>query len=337
MKRLALFASGNGTNVQQISEYFKDSKEIKVDCVVINKQNIYVIERAKNLNLDCFYFNREDFYNTDKVLNLMRQRQIDYIILAGFLWLIPDNLIANYDHKIINIHPALLPNYGGKGMYGHHVHEAVVKAKEKQSGITIHYVNDKYDSGDIIFQAVCEVKPTDTADDLAANIHLLEKTYFPKVIEQTIFLQTTIEMAKQNVINNIGGPFAALIVKNREIIASATNTVTSTNDPTAHAEVNAIRKACEKIQNFDLSGCEIYTSCEPCPMCLSAIYWARIDKIYFAGDKDDAKSGDFDDSFIYNQISLDKADREIKSVQFLKEMGKEPFEVWNSKKDKIHY
>jgi phosphoribosylglycinamide formyltransferase 1 len=186
MKKLALFASGNGTNVQQISEYFANSKEVKVDCVVVNKQNIFVIQRAKNLGIDCFYFNREDFYNSSKVLEKMQQRGIDYIILAGFLWLVPENLLKNYDHKIINIHPALLPNYGGKGMYGHHVHEAVVAAKEEQSGITIHYVNEKYDSGDIIFQAKCNLDPQDTAEDLAAKIHLLEKEYFPKVIERVV-------------------------------------------------------------------------------------------------------------------------------------------------------
>ena len=186
MKKLALFASGNGTNVQQISEYFAQSDKVKVDCVVVNKENIYVIKRAEKFGIDCFYFNREDFYNSDKVLDLMKTRGIDYIILAGFLWLVPANLLQNYDRKIINIHPALLPNYGGKGMYGHHVHEAVIKAKEKRSGITVHYVNDKYDSGDIIFQAECSIEPADTPDDLAAKIHVLEKTYFPKVIEEVV-------------------------------------------------------------------------------------------------------------------------------------------------------
>ncbi len=186
MKKLSLFASGNGTNVQQISEYFANNSEVKVDCVVVNKQNIFVIQRAKNLGIDCFYFNKEDFYNSNKVLDLMQQRGIDYIILAGFLWLIPDSLLKNYDHKIINIHPALLPNYGGKGMYGHHVHEAVIQAKEQQSGITIHYVNEKYDSGDIIFQAKCKIDAQDTAEDLATKIHLLEKQYYPQIIEKVV-------------------------------------------------------------------------------------------------------------------------------------------------------
>lgn len=186
MKNIALFASGNGTNVQQIAEYFQGSKEVKVDCVVVNKKNIYVIERAKNLNIPCFYFNREDFYESEKVLNLMQERKIDYIILAGFLWLIPTNLLQAYNNKIVNIHPALLPKYGGKGMYGHHVHEAVVANKETESGITIHYANEKYDSGDIIFQARCVVEEKDSADDVAAKIHLLEKEYYPKVVESVV-------------------------------------------------------------------------------------------------------------------------------------------------------
>lgn len=186
MKNIALFASGNGTNVQQIAEYFQGSKEVNVDCVVVNKKNIYVIERAKNLNIPCFYFNREDFYESDKVLNIMQERKIDYIILAGFLWLIPTNLLQAYNNKIVNIHPALLPKYGGKGMHGHHVHEAVVANKEKESGITIHYANEKYDSGDIIFQARCVVEGKDSPDDVAAKIHLLEKEYYPKVVESVV-------------------------------------------------------------------------------------------------------------------------------------------------------
>ena len=186
MKNIALFASGNGTNVQQITEYFNTNGDIQVSCVVVNRRNIYVIERAKKLGLPCFYFNREDFYNTDKVLSLMRERSIDYIILAGFLWLIPENLIAAFPQRIINIHPALLPKYGGKGMYGHNVHQAVVEAGEQESGITVHYVNEHYDSGDIIFQAKCSVSSQDSADDLAQKIHLLEKEYFPKIIERVV-------------------------------------------------------------------------------------------------------------------------------------------------------
>ncbi|MBP3253603.1 MAG: phosphoribosylglycinamide formyltransferase [Bacteroidales bacterium] len=186
MKKLALFASGNGTNVQQITEYFAGNDGIMVDCVIVNRKNIYVIERAKNLCVDCFYFSKEDFYQTDNVLQLLRSRDIDFIVLAGFLWLIPQNLLDAYNHKIINIHPALLPSYGGKGMYGHHVHEAVIASHEKESGITIHYVNEHYDRGSIIFQAKCQIEKGDSAEDLAAKIHNLEKKYYPKIIEQVV-------------------------------------------------------------------------------------------------------------------------------------------------------
>lgn len=186
MINLALFASGNGTNVQQISEYFANVPDVTVSCVVVNRKNIYVTERARKLSIECFYFDRDDFYNSDKVTKLLKQRKIDYIVLAGFLWLVPSDILKLYEGKILNIHPALLPKYGGKGMYGHHVHQAVIEAKEKQSGITIHYVNEQYDSGDIIFQATCDISPSDTPEDLAQKIHLLEKEYFPKVIDQVI-------------------------------------------------------------------------------------------------------------------------------------------------------
>ncbi|MDO5760181.1 MAG: phosphoribosylglycinamide formyltransferase [Bacteroidota bacterium] len=186
MKNIVLFASGNGSNVQQITEYFRGSKEVNVACVVVNRKNIYVIERAKNLGLECYYFNREDFYNSDKVLNLLKEKQADYIILAGFLWLVPKNILSEYERKIINIHPALLPKYGGKGMYGHNVHEAVIENKEQESGITIHFVNQEYDKGDIIFQAKCEITQQDNAESLAEKIHILEKEYFPKIIERVI-------------------------------------------------------------------------------------------------------------------------------------------------------
>jgi len=186
MKKLALFASGYGTNVQQIMDYFKDSNNIKIDVVIVNKKDSYARERAKNMGVDNLYFNRDDFYNSDKVLEELKKREIDMIVLAGFLLLIPQNLIYNFPNAIINIHPALLPKYGGKGMYGHFVHETVIANKEKESGITIHYVNDRYDEGQTIFQAKCEVSPNDTPDDLAAKIHLLEKEYFPKVIESIL-------------------------------------------------------------------------------------------------------------------------------------------------------
>lgn len=186
MKKIALFASGNGTNVQQIAEYFKNNNNVNIELIIVNKKDAYVRQRAKNLGIEDIYFNREDFYNSNKVLDVLKERKIDFIVLAGFLWMVPQNILDNFPNSIINIHPALLPKYGGKGMYGHHVHETVIANKEKESGITIHYVNDHYDEGQIIFQAKCEIMPNDTADELAEKIHLLEKEYFPKVIESVL-------------------------------------------------------------------------------------------------------------------------------------------------------
>jgi phosphoribosylglycinamide formyltransferase-1 len=187
MKRLALFASGNGTNVQQITEYFAErNRGITADCVIYNRKDAYVATRAKNLNLPAFYMKKDDFYSGDKVLNLMSERGIDYIILAGFLLLVPQNLIEAYPERIINIHPALLPKYGGPGMYGHHVHETVIAHHEPESGITIHLVDQQFDHGRTLFQAKCQLTSADTPDTLASKIHLLEKEYYPRVIEQFV-------------------------------------------------------------------------------------------------------------------------------------------------------
>ncbi|MDD2529648.1 MAG: phosphoribosylglycinamide formyltransferase [Bacteroidales bacterium] len=186
MKKIAIFASGNGTNLQRIAEYFKESDEIKVDIVIVNKKDAYAIERAKNLGIEYIYYNREEFYNSEKVLKTLMEREIDLIVLAGFLWLMPKNILKQFPNKIINIHPALLPKYGGKGMYGHHVHQAIVENKEKESGISIHFVNENYDEGEIIFQAKCEVGPEDTAETLADKIHILEQEHFPKIIESVL-------------------------------------------------------------------------------------------------------------------------------------------------------
>jgi phosphoribosylglycinamide formyltransferase-1 len=143
-----------------------------------------VLERARRLGVSSFTFTREEFKMTDKVLNELQKREIDLIVLAGFLWLIPHNLIRRF--KIVNIHPALLPKYGGKGMFGMNVHHAVVENKETETGITIHYVDEKYDEGEIIFQAKCEVKPEDTAEDVASKVHELEYLYFPKIIGRVV-------------------------------------------------------------------------------------------------------------------------------------------------------
>jgi phosphoribosylglycinamide formyltransferase-1 len=185
MKNIALFASGNGTNVQRIAEYFSDNENVCIKLIVCNNANAYVLERAEKLGIkSCLINKKETFYNSNSVLEILQQNSIDFIVLAGFLWLIPDAVIAEFPNKIINIHPALLPKYGGKGMYGMHVHEAVVANKERESGITIHYVNRHYDEGEIIFQAKCPLSPEDTPENLAQKIHALEYEYFPKVVEK---------------------------------------------------------------------------------------------------------------------------------------------------------
>lgn len=186
MKKIAIFASGSGTNAQRIIEYFKDHKDISVELVLSNNPQSYVLERARNLNVDSLIFNRSEFYETDKVLCILQKKEVCLIILAGFLWLIPDYLINAYKDKIINIHPALLPKYGGKGMYGMRVHEAVIQAGEKESGISIHFIDEKYDAGQIIFQAKCEVSEKETPETLAKKIHLLEYQHFPVVIEKVL-------------------------------------------------------------------------------------------------------------------------------------------------------
>lgn len=186
MRKIALFASGSGTNVENIANYFEQNSNVECSVVLVNKKDAYVIQRAKKLNIPAIVFTRDEFYNTNKVLDILNEYKIDLIVLAGFLWLVPQNLIDQYIEKIINIHPALLPKYGGKGMYGAKVHEAVVANKEIESGITIHLVNEKYDDGAILSQAVCEVLPTDSADMVASKVHALEYEHFPKVIEQYI-------------------------------------------------------------------------------------------------------------------------------------------------------
>lgn len=186
MKRLAIFVSGSGTNLQRIAEYFASNPNVDIACVVSNNKDAYANQRAKNLGIPLLLVDKACF-NDPKFVERMKSLDIDLIVLAGFLWLIPQQLIEAFPNKIINIHPALLPKYGGKGFYGHHVHEAVVAAHEKESGITIHYVNEKYDSGDIIFQKTVALTPTDTPDDVAAKIHVLEQENFPVVIEKLLF------------------------------------------------------------------------------------------------------------------------------------------------------
>lgn len=184
MKRIAVFASGSGTNAEKIVEYFNEDKNIEVVLIVSNKADAYVHERAKKLNIPSFTFTKAEFDEGTPVIRLLRQHQVDVIVLAGFLLKISQPLIDAFPNSIINIHPALLPKFGGKGMYGSRVHESVIAAGEIESGITIHYINEHYDEGAIIFQTKCKVKPEDTPEDLAQRIHALEHKHFPRIIEE---------------------------------------------------------------------------------------------------------------------------------------------------------
>lgn len=186
MNKIAIFASGSGTNAENIINFFKENKKIEISLIFSNNKNAYVIQRAINHNIKYHIFSRPEFYQTKNILDILQDHQIDFIILAGFLWLIPEYLIDAYPNKIINIHPALLPKYGGKGMYGINVHKAVIENNEKESGITIHYVNKEYDKGNIIFQAKCPVLPDDQPEDVAKKVHELEYAHFPKVIEDVL-------------------------------------------------------------------------------------------------------------------------------------------------------
>lgn len=186
MKNIAIFASGSGSNAENIIKYFEEKKSAKVIIILTNNPHAYVLDRAARLGVPSIIFDRKDFHDGSMVLNILLAHKVDFIALAGFLWLVPDNILVNYKRRIINIHPALLPDFGGKGMYGDKVHRAVIEAGRKESGITIHYVNEEYDKGEIIFQAKCAVSPGETPESLAAKIHELEYRYYPEVIEKLI-------------------------------------------------------------------------------------------------------------------------------------------------------
>ena len=185
MKKIVIFASGSGTNAENVVLYFNKTEIAKVIYIFSNNANAKVLERAKNLNIPTEVFSKEDF-NGDKVLQKLNKIQPDLIILAGFLLKFPQNCVAAFPNKIINIHPALLPKYGGKGMYGMNVHRAVVENKEHETGITIHYVNENYDEGNIIFQKNVPLSGNETPEEVAAKIYELEQKYFPSVIEKLI-------------------------------------------------------------------------------------------------------------------------------------------------------
>ncbi len=186
MKNIAIFASGSGTNAENITKYFAGNTTANVKLILSNKKDAGVLQRAKRLGIETIVFDRDTFYNTNNIVELLQKNHIDYIVLAGFLWLVPDNILKAYGGSIVNIHPALLPRHGGKGMYGDRVHRAVVEAGDKETGITIHKVNEKYDSGDIIAQYKVAVEPGDTPEMVATKVHALEYKYFPSEIEKEI-------------------------------------------------------------------------------------------------------------------------------------------------------
>ena len=185
-KRLVLFASGSGTNVEAIATTFKDHPAITVTTVLTNKRDAKVIDRCNRMKISALYFNKTAFAHSNVVLELLKSLDPDLIVLAGFLWKVPGPIVAAFRNKIINIHPALLPKYGGKGMYGMHVHKAVLESGDPESGITIHYVNEAYDEGDIIKQARVSIAPDDTPESLAHKVQQLEYAHYAKVIEEIV-------------------------------------------------------------------------------------------------------------------------------------------------------
>lgn len=184
MTRIALFASGSGTNVENIANYFNGRTTAKPACVLCNNPDAFVLERAKRLGLESMTFTRTEFNDGKKIMEYLAKHDIDMIVLAGFLWLVPQYLIDAYPSRIVNIHPALLPKFGGKGMYGMHVHEAVKQSGETETGITIHLIDGNYDKGCTVFQAKVAIDPSDSPDDIANKVHALEYKYYPEVIEK---------------------------------------------------------------------------------------------------------------------------------------------------------
>ncbi len=185
-KRIAIFASGSGSNAQKIMEHFKYSPDAEVSLVLTNNPEAYVLQRADNFEVPTHIVGRKEFYQSEEVVDLLRRLEIDLIVLAGFLWLIPDNLLQAFPNKMVNIHPSLLPAYGGKGMYGDRVHQAVLDNKEPESGITIHYVNERFDEGEIIYQARFKIEERDDLEMIKFKGQQLEHLYFPKVVESLL-------------------------------------------------------------------------------------------------------------------------------------------------------
>jgi len=185
-KRIAIFASGSGSNAQKIMEHFKRSSDAEVVLILTNNPHAYVLQRADNFEVPSHIFTRNEFYNTDDVIKLLKNLQVDLIVLAGFLWLVPVSLLKAFPNKIINLHPALLPKYGGQGMYGDHVHKAVLANKEEESGITIHFVNEMFDEGEIIHQSKFRIEPGDNLEMIKFKGQQLEHQHFPRVVESLL-------------------------------------------------------------------------------------------------------------------------------------------------------
>ncbi|RWY47961.1 phosphoribosylglycinamide formyltransferase [Mucilaginibacter gilvus] len=185
-KRIAIFASGSGSNAQKIMEHFKRNADAEVVLILTNNPQAYVLQRADNFEIPSHIFNRAEFYDSDDVIALLKNLQVDIIVLAGFLWLVPKSLLNAFPNKIINLHPALLPKFGGKGMYGDNVHKAILAAGEEESGITIHFVNAEFDEGEVIHQSKFKIEPGDTLEIVKFKGQQLEHMHFPKVIENLL-------------------------------------------------------------------------------------------------------------------------------------------------------
>jgi phosphoribosylglycinamide formyltransferase 1 len=186
LKKIAIFASGSGSNARKIMEYFSRHEQIRAALVLSNKADAPVLEKARQLGVPALAFNRTSFYETGDVVQALLSAGIDWVVLAGFLWLVPRELIQAYPGRIVNIHPALLPKFGGKGMYGSFVHQAVVDAGERETGITIHLIDEHYDRGETVFQARCSVEAGDTPEDVSRKVQVLEHTHFAPVLERLI-------------------------------------------------------------------------------------------------------------------------------------------------------
>ncbi|PZP41808.1 MAG: phosphoribosylglycinamide formyltransferase [Pseudopedobacter saltans] len=184
IKHIAIFASGAGSNAANLIQYFSKNEQVNIELIVCNKPNAGVLSIASDNNIPYIIIEKERFFNGDAYLTILKEYKIDFIVLAGFLWKVPLLLIQSYPNKIVNIHPALLPKYGGKGMYGAHVHEAIIANKEQETGITIHLVDEIYDNGKILFQARCQVIDSDTAETVAQKVHQLEYAHFPEQVEK---------------------------------------------------------------------------------------------------------------------------------------------------------